>query len=490
MKSAPFKANRKFPHISWAWPIGSRHELIVAAISPDDERAFEAIRNWLLNTDIDDVNYAELRLLAAITSRFESRLSDHPEHARLTGLQRLNWTRSRMAVAAMQPILNEMIAKGLKPMLMKGACRIALDPSAQKSRMSGDLDLLLSDDDFEQAVDILLNSGWQSERGESAFGLRGRISSIRARNFKKGKFGDIDIHRFAYHHSKRHSSCDEALFSDAIEADYYGSPILVPSPEERLAMAIGHGGWDGHTHSDWLVDIAHILAEGLIDWQKFKAIIEHRGLSEEVAIAFSYLNYDIGISIPSDVLEAVQANRRVATGQQIYQMYLAKEFEALSKPQRMIRSLVKSLKNLKVSGRNKRTDTPTYRAICVPTLGHSTVATAESFLIEKPDAFAQSELGFSLQVRFPAQKSRRRIELEINSSQRNICHLQAIHLRSFGWATTARLRGKILVEESDFPLTISALPTKYLNEFSSLDEHEKYCAVPFELVKYQLRPIA
>jgi hypothetical protein len=148
-------ASHRFPSLSWAWPQGGRHLLIVAAICPDEDRAFEAIQQWLRETDLDDATFAEHRLLSAITTRFDARLAHHPEYARLCGLQRLNWTKSRMAVSTAKPALQKMVDAGLSVILLKGACRIALDIAEQKSRTSYDLDLLLNHSDFANAIEIL-----------------------------------------------------------------------------------------------------------------------------------------------------------------------------------------------------------------------------------------------------------------------------------------------------------------------------------------------
>lgn len=480
---------RKLPYLSWAWPTGARHQLITAAICPDKTRALDAIRTWLRETDLDDATFAEHRLLAAITTRFDAALRDEPAYARLGGLQRLNWTKSRMAIAAVKPALEAMIADGITPILMKGAARVALDPSEQKSRTSYDLDLLLSQDDFVAAFEILAQGGWQSTRGESVLGLRARIASVRARNFKKGRFGDIDLHQSAYHAANQNAAVDRALFADAVPVSYYDMPVLVPVAEERLAMALGHGGWDGHSHSDWLVDAASILENEPLDWDKFMHIIMARKLAAPAAVALSYLHYDIGLGIPAQVRNRICGRSRLASPRQLAAMFLAKESSRLTRSQRLARGVVENLQRLRHSGRDKLHDTPVFRAFARPKSVAAKDPPAMSSQVVPFDAGEAGEWCFALTALVTVPPRQRRIEFELNAPARNICHLQAFHFRKSACEVAVRFSGKFSLSETDFPLTLHALPGKLLEEGAAVREQEKYGALPFSLTDVAFRPV-
>jgi hypothetical protein len=483
-------SSRKFPHLGWAWPTGQRDQLIVAAICPDDERALTAIRTWLNETNLDDATFAEHRLLAAITTRFDERLAGHPEYPRLCGLQRLNWTKSRMAIAAAKPALEKMVALGLRPILMKGACRVALDSSEQKSRTSYDLDLLLSPEDFVGAFEVLADGGWKSTRGESTLGLRARISSVRARNLKQGRFGDIDLHQSAYHFSNQNSECDQRLFETALPVTFHDLALRVPVPEERLAMAIGHGGWDGHNHSDWLVDAARIIEPGTVDWNLFNEIVKARRLNGAAAIALSYLHHQIGISIPQKVRDAICGKTSIASPSQIASMFLAKEADSLSLAQRLVREGVESFHKLRHSGRDNAVDTPVFRAFTKVFRDAPVRAIALSHQV---DVFEKAQAGtweFSVTLEIPAPNKRRRVEFELNGPTRNICHLQAFHVRTSGQGAQIRFHGRVELQESDFPLVISALPGKLLDVAEHTAAVDKYGALPFARIAVEVNAVA
>ncbi|WP_204310774.1 hypothetical protein, partial [Escherichia coli] len=74
--------------------------------------------------DIDHVSFREHRLLAAISDRFGRKLAAHPAYPRLVGLQKMLWTKSRMAMREAEPALSAMVEAGCTVMLIKGASRV------------------------------------------------------------------------------------------------------------------------------------------------------------------------------------------------------------------------------------------------------------------------------------------------------------------------------------------------------------------------------
>lgn len=125
--------SRRFPNFAWAWPDGGRLQLLQAALNPDEGVARQALSTWLSQNNLDDASFPEHRLFAAISTRFGRGLEGLEEYPRLVGMQRLHWTQSRLAVSVNLPPLRKFVDLGLKPVLLKGAARVALDPTQQKS---------------------------------------------------------------------------------------------------------------------------------------------------------------------------------------------------------------------------------------------------------------------------------------------------------------------------------------------------------------------
>src|SRR5882757_4397993 len=117
------RIGRRFPDYGWSWPTGSLDQLLKAALLPDEEAAGLCAARWLDENDIDKVSFREHRLLAAICDRFGRKLAAQPAYPRLAGLQKMLWTKSRMAMREAEPALQAMVDAGASVMLIKGASR-------------------------------------------------------------------------------------------------------------------------------------------------------------------------------------------------------------------------------------------------------------------------------------------------------------------------------------------------------------------------------
>src|SRR5690554_3619090 len=89
---------RRFPDYGWAWPRGDLDQLLKAVMLADEDKALALALDWLARHDIDDAAFREQRLLTALSERFGKHLAPCPAYPRLVGLQRMLWSRSRLAL--------------------------------------------------------------------------------------------------------------------------------------------------------------------------------------------------------------------------------------------------------------------------------------------------------------------------------------------------------------------------------------------------------
>lgn len=477
-----------WPNDTWAWPARSHHLLLSAALLPDPDAAGAALRTWLAENDLDDADFSEHRLLSAVATRLGARLDDLPDYRRLVGIQRLNWTKSRMAVRENQGALDILALAGIKIVLLKGAARVALDPEEQKSRTSYDLDILVADADFAEAAERLLDAGWQSARGESASGLIARLPSLRARNLKKGRFGDLDLHRHGYR--PRHSSPtdDAALMSEAAPVDYYGIGVNVPRAEERLAMAMAHGGLDGASHSDWLVDCAQILTGSDLDWDAFRGIIARRNLSEAARIAIGYLRDGVGMDLgagPATTLIGAGASGPRHWGN----LLSAADPETLPPPLRATRRAVLALRRARDSGGEGPGGPPRHLAVMRRARGVSTGPVGLSTTLDFTPA-TSGVYRFQLDLSVTIAPGRRRAEFEITAHDRTICFLRALCLRERVGPGRVRFSGQFELRPGEGELDLRALPGTFLQPDAPPDARGRYGALPFVVNGFRAAPTA
>ncbi|MBL4929007.1 nucleotidyltransferase family protein [Tabrizicola sp. KVB23] len=420
----------------------------------------------------------------AVAARFGQALGDLPAYPRLAGLQRMLWTKARMALREVQPPLAQIAGAGIPVMLLKGAARLAVNPEDQRSRISHDTDILVAPSHFARALDILTTHRWQPSTGESALCLTARLATTRAVNLFYGHFGDIDLHQWGYGPNTALSAVEAALWQNAQARRFLDIPVLVPAPEDRIALALSSSALDAHTHSDWLVDCARVLTQERVDSARLVSILKQADLGPQARVALSYLGDCIGIAVPG--LSDLQAQRpgwqrSVAT---VLQMKPRGDWTTLS---RLARGVAKQARKM------ADTATPVVRAPWLRgRLGMLATGWQGRALspVMSPIDLGQLQPGqyridLALAVDLPGV--RRRLELELNQTDSHVTRLRArTLLRRKGWCGL-RFSGQITVAESG-ALWLESRPSKALRGADQA-ESKRYAALQIQLLSATIRPL-
>lgn len=470
-------------HPAWAWPRGPRSLLLEAALAPDEARALDALRRWTDQHDLDDITFADHRLLAAVAERHGAALAAHPAYPRLKGLQRQLWTQSRMRVHGVLPILKTMTEAGVEIMLLKGAARIALHPAAQRERSHQDIDILVRPAQMRLAAAILAADGWQSARGDTALAAIARISAARAINFQKLPWGDIDLHRTAWHGRNYHPDLDSALWDQAQSASYFGLPVVVPAAAERLAMTLSHGAWSPEAHSDWLVDAADILGRETIDWPRFAHIVRLRGLASQVRIGLSYLQEGLDIRLPDAAQPLIHGRCGWPT------LLIARAPADLPKPLRPLRQLVYTLGRSRSRGNQGPQPDIAPLKLALARADHSLPqpqAVALEWRIIDEAELAPQSYKFTAVLRIQAPQLRRRVQFELNSQDENLARFRVFVAPCSSGYVQVRLGARVRPAHPVTALTLTSRPSCLLMPDTSAAKQAKRAALPFVVLTSRL----
>ncbi|MER9327783.1 nucleotidyltransferase family protein [Mesorhizobium sp. M0152] len=490
MKAKPIRRiGRRFPDYGWSWPTGGLDQLLKAALLANEDAAASYATLWLDANDIDLVSFREHRLLAAVSDRFGRKLAGHTAYPRLVGLQKMLWTRSRMAMREAEPALKAMADAGCMVMLIKGASRIALDTAAQRGRVAHDIDILVRPQDLQTAFDVLRDREWQIATGVSPQYLRTRLASLRSMNFFKSNFGDIDLHQLAYDGSQQSHEDDLAIWRRAVAAEFSGVDVLVPSPADRIALAIGHGGLDAHTHSDWLVDCAVALRGGDVDWDVFLDVVARRGLAVAAAVALSYLALEIGVPVPETMLVTVIEMADHAGLSRWSGVLQAKPRTDFGRLVWLSRGLAKQLRLRRKSGR-LRQDPPAKAWRGRPARNEPAEAASLSvFSQAMPCPPTAGDMMLDITVRISVPPVRRRIEMEINADDHHFARLRAMAISRSGGERVLHFRGKVTLDGEKHALTLEARPSRQFRQWHDEATVAAYGALPFQLVSAIFSPL-
>ncbi|RUV20285.1 nucleotidyltransferase family protein [Mesorhizobium sp. M7A.F.Ca.MR.245.00.0.0] len=483
------RIGRRFPDYGWSWPTGQLDLLLKAALLSDEDAAVACAARWLDENDIDLVSFREHRLLAAISDRFGRKLAGHAAHPRLVGLQKMLWTKSRMAMREAEPALKAMADGGADIMLIKGASRIALNASAQRGRVAHDIDILVRPRDMAAVFDILRDRDWQIASGVSAQYLRTRLASLRSMNFFKGRFGDIDLHQLGYDGSQTSAEDDLAIWQRAVPAQFSGVAVFVPSPADRMALAIAHGGLDAHTHSDWLVDCAVAIHGEDVDWDTFLDIVGRRGLAVPAAVALSYLTFEIGIPVPEPTMARIL---EMADGvglsrwSSVLQAKPRTDFGGLVW---LSRGLAKQLRLKRKKGRLQQE--PPAKPWRGRPAARKPQAASAPLVFSQAIACPQTtgDMMLEITVRIGVPPVRRRIEMEINDGGEHIARLRAMAISRSGRERVLHFRGKVTLGGARVALTLEARPSRQFREWNDAATVAAYGALPFQLLSADFFPV-
>jgi hypothetical protein len=472
--------------IRWAWPNASRDMLLRAALMPDVNEAQGCLHAWLSVHDLDEVTFADHRLLAAIAEKLGPSIKKSPEYPRLKGLQRQLWTQSRLRLNANLPMLRILSDAGIELMLLKGAARIAIDPAAQRQRSQQDVDILVRQEHIQLAARLLSEHGWRTARGDSPLAAISRAATTRAINFQNPPFGDIDLHRVAYHGKHNNTASDNALWANAQGASFFGISVTVPSPAERLTMMLAHGARSPEAHSDWLIDVAELLKSTSIDWQDVGNIIKSRRLEIQTTIGLSYLSHIMGTDFPlaaKSLLCGLKIPIRLGT---IGHLFIGREESTTPKYLRPLRAAFKALSRRMIYEERTGDHTPLAVSLAMPlteTLNQDALETRHTLSVADlltPQS-APQEMTFRAVIHFIHPGFRRRIEIELNSETQNLARFRVLVWKKTGRQCRATLKAKIAITTEQEGVTLeTSLGSRLMTDDSDF-RSAKYSAVPFKI---------
>ena len=277
--------------------------LLRANLAPND-KAKRAWRDWLRVRSVEDATWPEARLLAPLARRIATLDPGSPLRPRLEGLAKAHWTGTQLIIRNSASALDALSDAGIDYLLLKGAAHYAEGVAPATRRIMGDVDILVSPEAIAMANDRLRESGWSPKLGESSEVVHDE--RIPSSNYQKGEFGSVDLHRRAFHFSRRDLERDAELWKNARMAKLMGRSVLVPSVADSIVISIAHGVRGGE--GDWAIDVDYRIRADNIDWDRVACIADQRGLVPTILSGLVYLK-TLGTPVPSSLLTSLRRAR-------------------------------------------------------------------------------------------------------------------------------------------------------------------------------------
>lgn len=259
---------------------------------------------------IEQSTWLEVRLLAPLARRMATLDPHSPLRPRLEGLAKWHWTRTQLIIRDCISALDALESAGIKFLLFKGAAYYAEGLASATRRIMADVDILVLPEAVVAASDRLCETGWSSKAGYSPEILRRRVQiKLRGEDYRKGEFGEVDLHYQTYYFTRRSPELDSNLWKDARLARFAGRPVLVPSQAESIVISIADGIRSGE--GDWAIDLGYRISAGQIEWDAVVCITVQRGLVPFVLSGLTYIR-SLGCEIPQSALDCLEEARPTA----------------------------------------------------------------------------------------------------------------------------------------------------------------------------------
>jgi hypothetical protein len=275
------------------------------------EAAIAAWRDFESNADFDKLTSGEFRLVSLAAKRASQLSPESTMRPRIAGIERAIWSRNQLAIGETTPALRALQAASVEMLAIKGASQAARGDPMMRGRTVNDVDIVVRPQNLERAFDIVIDKGWVPAGSGTALFHRGRLTDAVALNLVRGEFGNLDLHRTPFHPPYDRDEDDSAIWDRSQRAKLGYTNMRIPSPTDAISIAIAHGALDAHKSSDWLVDIAVSIDQG-VDWALLVDILERRGMQAAGAIALGYARERLERPVPTEALQRISraASRR------------------------------------------------------------------------------------------------------------------------------------------------------------------------------------
>lgn len=280
----------------------------------DPPAAIAALREEIRAGEVDWRQIAQLAADHFLTPALWVSLSrkglraDLPEDARdfLQYVHALNVERNKSIKAQVLQIASRLNQVGVEPILLKGA--VHLFDSAYGdfgARMMRDVDILVSDDEIEQVLEVLAQLGY-CPTGKA---WHPHMYSVLCR---PGDTWNLDLHRYLGYQRDIVAPADVQREAVALEAD--GLTLRAPSPTHRVFHNMHHAQLQNQNHLLGLLPLMQLYDfaalcrhhTAAVDWTWLRAIARNHGLDSPLRAYVHSAVELFGLPRPSEISVSVR----------------------------------------------------------------------------------------------------------------------------------------------------------------------------------------
>lgn len=254
------------------------------------------LATWKHATTLDDLTYAETRLLPLLYLHLRRLGLADPDLGRLAGIYKLAWFTNHRLFTAAGAAIRMLEAHGVPVLVLKGMALLSMAYGDIGARFSADADIIVDPFQAMRAMKLLLSDGWRLRHSWhpelQQFSQERVAATMKEITFVDAEGNELDVHIRLYEDAE---GLPEAipvseLFARSIPFTYRECSYRSLGPEHMLMHVIAHGAVGNIERGlRWVADAVHIMRAFSIDWDFFLAAVVQQGLECEASFAARYL---------------------------------------------------------------------------------------------------------------------------------------------------------------------------------------------------------
>ncbi|HYC00516.1 MAG TPA: nucleotidyltransferase family protein [Candidatus Limnocylindrales bacterium] len=289
------------------WPTPAQQDLLLAALAEPARAlpAWQRCREHARSTR----EVGELRLLPLIDVNLRRAGVAEEDLAYARAQRRKATVANEILFRGLAPVVAALRERGIETILLKGVALSLRHYEQPGVRPMGDVDVLVSPRNAEQAVATLLELGFAPKTPLSAR----RIELIHAEDFADARGRHIDLHWRLYPQRREEiggNGTGDELWSRSRPVELCGVPARVMSAADELLHVIVHGlHWSPQATLRWASDAAAIAksTSEAVEWEVFVAEAQRLRFVAPARDGLDYLADVVGIAVPVAVRETLAA---------------------------------------------------------------------------------------------------------------------------------------------------------------------------------------
>lgn len=295
-----------YPGLRWdTWPDAGDVVLLRALTHVDDSAARDSWLSMRETWNYDSPTADQFRLFPLLAECVARLDPTHPQLNMLQGIRRQSTIKTLTLLGQLEVVLGELEDGGFDAVVLKGPALALSVYDHVGQRPTGDIDVLVDPDTFDEAALQLERTGWQRRSVD--------VPGNHAVEYRRGEFS-IDLHR-QHCRELRVAGTPMSGWRDleVVEARRVlpgGRRPRILGPTDSLIHTIAHGTENRRpVNIRWVVDAVRILRAGGVDWTLLMSRVRAYEIAPLVHDALRFVEDVSGVELPPSVIDELAAEQ-------------------------------------------------------------------------------------------------------------------------------------------------------------------------------------